>query len=96
VAVLDRLCAAAYQELMVDKPTTSDLAFEEILARLEAIAKQLENGDAKLEEALALFEEGVGLAKVGTQRLDDAERKIEILRDDNKVEAFAAEVAGES
>ena len=55
----------------------------------EAIAEEV-IADAKLEEALALFEEGVRLAKVGTQRLDDAERKLEILRDDNRVEAFEA------
>lgn len=52
---------------------------ETILTRLEAIAEQLEAGETNLETSLALFEEGVRLSKLGTRRLDDAERKLEIL-----------------
>ena len=62
--------------------------FEEIVARLEAIAKQLESGDTELEKALELVEEGVKLAKTGTERLDEAERKLEILRGGEQTEAF--------
>ncbi len=62
--------------------------FETIVERLEAIAKKLEGGDAKLEESLALYEEGVKLAKVGAARLDEAERKLEVLRDGDRVDNF--------
>ncbi len=58
------------------KPAQS---FEAIAERLEKIAERLESGDAKLEESLELFAEGVQLAKVGTARLDEAERRIEQL-----------------
>jgi exodeoxyribonuclease VII small subunit len=51
---------------------------------LETIAKELEGGRAKLEDALGLFEEGVRLSKQGTQRLDDAERRLEILLEADK------------
>ena len=39
---------------MAEKKVT----FEQAMARLEEIVKQLEQGDAPLEDALALFEEG--------------------------------------
>ncbi len=69
----------------------TELGFESIVARLEQIAKQLESGDTKLEQALALFEEGVRLAKLGNRRLDEAERKIEILLQDDKTAPFRPE-----
>ena len=59
-------------------------SFEEIVQRLETIAKQLESGEPKLEEALALFEEGVRLSKLGTHQLDNAERRLEILLEGDK------------
>lgn len=53
--------------------------FEEALARLEAIVKDLEEGDLKLEESLRLFEEGVSLTRLCTTRLDEAQRRIDLL-----------------
>ncbi len=57
----------------------AELKFEEALARLEEIVGQLEKGDLPLEESLRLFEEGVGLSKTCIKKLDEAEKKIEIL-----------------
>ena len=45
-------------------------SFEDIVKRLEVIAKQLENGNTKLEDAVKLFEEGVQLANTGKAELD--------------------------
>ncbi|MBI3178073.1 MAG: exodeoxyribonuclease VII small subunit [Deltaproteobacteria bacterium] len=59
-------------------------SFEAILKRLEAITQELEKGDTRLEQALALYEEGVTLARRGALRLEEAERKIEILRGDKR------------
>ncbi|MBI5509523.1 MAG: exodeoxyribonuclease VII small subunit [Deltaproteobacteria bacterium] len=70
-----------------------DASFEEIVQRLEAIAKALESGDTKLEDAVALFEEGVALSKVGKARLDEAEKKLEILKEGDATEPFAADKA---
>jgi exodeoxyribonuclease VII small subunit len=54
-------------------------SFETLVARLEHVVERLESGELALEDALAVFEEGVGLARASTQRLDDAERRIERL-----------------
>ena len=58
---------------------TADLPFEKAVERLERIADLLEGGTGTLEESLALFEEGVSLARRCQQRLDDAERRLEVL-----------------
>ena len=69
-------------------------SFEEALKRLEAIVQQMESGELTLEDSLGLFEEGVRLTRVCSQRLDEAEKKIEILtRDDQgRVEAKAVDL----
>ena len=58
--------------------------FESSLARLEEIVKKLEKGDLPLEQSLKLFEEGVKLARVCNKRLEEAERKVEILLKDKE------------
>jgi exodeoxyribonuclease VII small subunit len=52
------------------------LSFEQALERLEQISQALEQGGLKLEEAIALYEEGIGLLKTCHQRLNAAELKI--------------------
>lgn len=69
--------------------TRAEPTFEDIVARLEEIAHKLEGGQPKLEEALALFEEGVRLSKLGGQKLDEAERRLEVLTEGDKVAPFA-------
>ena len=53
--------------------------FEDALNKLEKIVSKLEEGDIPLEESLKLFEEGIRLSKFCNQKLDEAERKVEIL-----------------
>lgn len=50
--------------------------FEENITRLEEIVSQLERGDAKLADSLALFEEGTRLASACSVMLDEAEQKV--------------------
>ena len=52
------------------------LTFEQAMGRLEEIVKRLEQGDAPLEEALALFEEGTRLLGGCSAQLDSAEQKV--------------------
>ena len=52
------------------------ISFEQALERLEQITQALEQGGLKLEEAIALYEEGIGLVKTCQQRLNAAELKI--------------------
>ena len=58
---------------------TDDIKFEDALSELESIVEQLEHGELSLEESLAAFEEGIRLSRICSKRLDEAERKIEIL-----------------
>ena len=55
------------------------LSFEQAMGRLEEIVKQLERGDAPLEQSLALFEEGTGLMGRCAAQLDRAEQKVRLL-----------------
>ena len=55
------------------------LTFEGALARLEEIVGLLERGDAPLERAMSLFEEGAGLLRECTAQLDQAEQKVTLL-----------------
>jgi exodeoxyribonuclease VII small subunit len=55
------------------------LSFEESTRRLTAIVEQLEGGELPLEQSLALFEEGVRLARAAKARLDRAEQRVEEL-----------------
>jgi exodeoxyribonuclease VII small subunit len=56
--------------------------FEGSLKRLEEIVAQLEGNTLALEQSLQIFEEGVKLVRLCTGRLDEAERRIEILLTD--------------
>jgi exodeoxyribonuclease VII small subunit len=53
--------------------------FEEALTKLEEIVKKMESGDLTLEESLKSFEEGVRLSRFCAKKLDEAERRIEVL-----------------
>ena len=68
-SVVDRL-------IIVD---TSIKDFEAAIAELESIVKKLEEGDMALEQSLALYERGVQLSRFCHARLEEAERRIEIL-----------------
>lgn len=51
-------------------------AFEEGLARLEAIAAQMEGGSLPMEELLKLYEEGMNLSEALTHKLDEAQSRM--------------------
>ena len=61
-----------------------ELKFEGALERLEEIVRKLEEGEIPLEESLKLFEEGVKLSRLCDQKLQAAERRIEILMKDQE------------
>ena len=68
---------------MVNDPTIRD--FESAIAELEKIVKTLEEGDLPLEKSLELYERGVQLSRFCHTRLEEAERRIEILNDRGEV-----------
>ena len=53
--------------------------FEAAIAELETIVKKLEEGDLALEQSLELYERGVRLSRYCHARLEEAERRIEVL-----------------
>jgi exodeoxyribonuclease VII small subunit len=55
--------------------------FEAALTELEGIVKKLEESDQSLESSLALYERGVQLSRFCHARLEDAERRIEVLNE---------------
>ena len=74
-------------------PTIKD--FETAIAELETIVKKLEEGDLALEASLQLYERGVHLSRFCHARLEEAEKRIEILNERGEVRpappGFAAE-----
>lgn len=61
-------------------PKTEDSpSFEQALARLETLVKEMEAGTLSLDRMMACFEEGTQLVKVCEQKLNEVEKKIEIL-----------------
>ena len=56
-----------------------NVKYEDALLRLEEIIRSLESGSAELDESLSLFEEGVGLIKLCSEKLDLAEEKVRML-----------------
>lgn len=72
--------------------------FESALKSLEEIVAQLESGDLTLDRALELFEEGIRVSRFCGSKLDEAERRVEILvksaDGSMKAEAFSEDAAG--
>jgi exodeoxyribonuclease VII small subunit len=55
--------------------------FEAALSELEAIVRKLEEGDLTLENSLGLYERGIALSRYCHTRLEDVERRIELLNE---------------
>jgi len=53
--------------------------FEDELSDLEAIVTRIDSGELSLEDSIGAFERGVGLVRSLNQRLDEAERRVELL-----------------
>jgi exodeoxyribonuclease VII small subunit len=69
--------------------------FESAIAELETIVKTLEEGDLALEKSLALFERGVTLSRFCHAKLEEAERRVEVLNERGEIRAAPASLAGE-
>lgn len=61
------------------KEASEELKFEKALERLEKIVEELESGNIPLDEALKKYEEGVRLSRACSEKLTQAEKKIQIL-----------------
>jgi exodeoxyribonuclease VII small subunit len=53
--------------------------FEEALEKLEEIVRRMEAGDMTLEGSLKAFEEGIKLSRLCAKKLDEADRRVDLL-----------------
>jgi exodeoxyribonuclease VII small subunit len=53
--------------------------FEEALEKLEEIVRRMEAGEMTLEESLKSFEEGIKLSRLCAKKLDEADRRVDLL-----------------
>ncbi len=58
--------------------------FEQSMEQLEQIVQELESGDLPLEKAIKKFEEGIQLSKLCAKRLDETEKKVSLLLEDEQ------------
>jgi exodeoxyribonuclease VII small subunit len=64
----------------------SNINFEENIEKLDNIANDLENGNLSLDESIKKFEEGMKISKELNDYLDEAEKKITmIINEDGKI-----------
>ena len=75
-------------ESIAESINVEALSFEQAFARLGEVLDQLEQGDLPLEEGLALYEEGMSLAKHCNLKLDSAELRIKTLTPGGELEPF--------
>ncbi len=67
---------------MSAEPPADDLGFDAALEQLESLARELEEGDIPLEQALEVYERAVGLFRACRDRLTGVEAKLELLTRD--------------
>ena len=70
--------------------------FEKSFQQLESIVKRLESEELPLDESLQLFEEGIRLSRFCHQRLEEVEKKIELILADAKGEPVTEPFEGEA
>jgi exodeoxyribonuclease VII small subunit len=61
------------------KALPKNLSFEKALERLQEIVAELEDPEKGLEASLELFEEGVGLSRFCRSRIDEIEKRVEVV-----------------
>ena len=66
---------------MEDQTAGNGKSFEENMARLELLVRQLERGELSLEEALAFYKEGVALVGFCQKSLEYTAKEVEQLTD---------------
>jgi exodeoxyribonuclease VII small subunit len=80
------------------EPRPEGASFEKALERLETIVQEMESGELSLEDMMARFEEGQKLVKLCSGKLNQVERRIEILvkeGDEIVAEPFGEEPGGD-
>jgi exodeoxyribonuclease VII small subunit len=79
--------------------TTADTSikdFEAAIAELESIVKKLEEGELPLEQSLELYERGMKLSRFCHSRLEEAERRIEVLNERGELKPAPASLGSDT
>jgi len=66
--------------------STENKKFEDAISELEAIVDKLEKGELSLDESIEYFQKGIELSKYCSKKLDEVEKKISILTEDEQGE----------
>ena len=80
----ETLSAASPQQAEAPAPAR----YEDLVQRLTKVVERLEGGNLSLEDSIAAFEEGIRLAKASAQKLEEAEKKVELLLADDRTAPF--------
>ena len=87
-------------ERKAKKEEPREVGFEKALTRLESLVAEMEKGELSLDDMMSRFEEGQSLVGYCTRKLDDVEKRVELLlQQDGKVRAVPfdpADQAGEA
>ncbi|NQX44971.1 exodeoxyribonuclease VII small subunit [Paenibacillus tritici] len=76
----------------------AELDFEGAMERLEGIVRELEHGDVPLEKAIDLFQQGMKLSQLCGSKLEQVERKIEMITSEDgelRKKPFGARLEGD-
>ena len=59
-------------------------SLEELFAKLDQVAKELESGDTSLEESFGLYQKGMEMLKLCNEKIDTVEKKVQVLEENGE------------
>ena len=63
-------------------------SLEELFAKLDQVAKELESGDTSLEESFGLYQKGMEMLKLFNEKIDTVEKKVQVLEENGEIHDF--------
>ena len=63
-------------------------SLEELFAKLDQVAKELESGDTSLEESFGLYPKGMEMLKLCNEKIDTVEKKVQVLEENGEIHDF--------
>ena len=77
--------AAKKNEIADEMPEES---LEELFAKLDQVAKELESGDTSLEESFGPYQKGMEMLKLCNEKIDTVEKKVQVLEESGEIHDF--------
>ncbi len=63
-------------------------SLEELFAKLDQVAKELESGDTSLEESFGLYQKGMEMLQLCNEKIDTVEKKVQVLEENGEIHDF--------